>query len=594
MPGLIDAHAHAISRAPEPAEGAEPVWPGTMAHLLAADLREVLRMGFTTIRDVGSFDDAVVEARQAMRYGAFRGPRLLTCGRIVSATAPGGRFFDGMYREADGADEIRKAVREQLRRGADFVKVMTTGARSVELEDPDPAQLTRVEIAALVDEAHRRATGWRPTPRGSPGPRSRSTTGIDTIEHGMYLHQRPDLLERMAAAGQVLVPTLSCFYGVAGLGDRVAPDGPPVPAGNGRGPHSPAPTWSPLLVELAEYNLEQAGLTLRAAHAAGVTIACGHDWKPLYDSALELLRMIHHGLSAARGARRRHRDRRRGARPGRPRRDGRAGQARRPARARRRPAAEPALLRDRDRIWLVLQLGAPVAGARARAGARGSQPSDVSAGRDGSGRNATMREGVSPREQPQADQEARTPMPQSVASPRRRIHNPVQDDAVTFLETSEESGGVRSLAELEVAPGGKVTPHYHLGYTERFRVLEGRLTVQVGDVRRVLGPGEELTVPIGTPHAWSNAGPERTVAHIELRPGQPGFETSIRVVYGLAADGKVLKNGVPRNPLYAALLLDWGETRLSGAAAILERGLRLLARVARRAGVDRKLAARYP
>ena len=65
-----------------------------------------------------------------MRYGAFRGPRILTCGRIVSPTAPGGRFFAGMYREADGADDVRRAVREQIRYGADFVKVMTTGRKA--------------------------------------------------------------------------------------------------------------------------------------------------------------------------------------------------------------------------------------------------------------------------------------------------------------------------------------------------------------------------------------------------------------------------------------------------------------------------------
>jgi len=185
-------------------------------------------------------------------------------------------------------------------------------------------------------------------------------------------------------------------------------------------------------------------------------------------------------------------------------------------------------------------------------------------------------------------------MPESESPPRRRIYNPVQDDAVTWLETSEESRGERTLGEIDVAPGGKVTPHYHRGYTERFTVIKGRLSVQVGEVRRVLGAGEALTVPIGTLHAWSNASAERTVAQVELRPGQPGFETSLRVVYGLAADGKVLKNGVPRNPLHTALLLEWGDVRLPGAYAILERGLRLLARVARRTGVDRKLAARYP
>ena len=129
MPGLVDAHSHVYPHVPTPAPGAEPIWPGTGAHFLASALRDALRMGITTLRDVGSYGDLVFEARQAMRYGAFRGPRLLTCGRIISATAPGGRWFGEMYREADGVDDVRRAAREQLRRGADFVKVMTTGAR---------------------------------------------------------------------------------------------------------------------------------------------------------------------------------------------------------------------------------------------------------------------------------------------------------------------------------------------------------------------------------------------------------------------------------------------------------------------------------
>src|SRR5215207_6228095 len=216
------------------------------------------------------------------RLGAFRGPRLLTCGRIVSATSPGGRFFDGMYREADGPDDVRRAVREQLRHGADYIKVMTTGARSVELEDPDPAQLTESEVATLVEETHRLGYRVAAHAEGLAGTEIAIATGIDTIEHGMYLNQRPDLLERMAAQGQVLVPTLSCFYGVAGPDD----DG------------EPAGTWSPLLVELAQYNLEQADRTLTAARAAGVSIALGHDWNPFYDSARELERLVHHGLPA--------------------------------------------------------------------------------------------------------------------------------------------------------------------------------------------------------------------------------------------------------------------------------------------------------
>lgn len=133
-----------------------------------------------------------------MRYGAFRGPRLLTCGRIISATAPGGRSYGTMYREADGPYEVRKAVREQLRAGADFIKVMTTGARSNELEDPDLTQFTDPEFHALIDEAHRMGVRVSAHVEGLDGTAAAIEHQMDTIEHGMYLNQQPDLLDQMA------------------------------------------------------------------------------------------------------------------------------------------------------------------------------------------------------------------------------------------------------------------------------------------------------------------------------------------------------------------------------------------------------------
>jgi imidazolonepropionase-like amidohydrolase len=349
MPGLIDAHAHVgVSfSVPEPAHGAEPLLTGTVAHVLAAELRETLRMGITTMRDVGSMGDIVVEARQAMRYGAFHGPRLLTCGRIVSATSPGGRFFDGMYREADGPDDVRRAVREQLRYGADFVKVMTTGARSVELEDPDPAQLTREEIEVVVEEAHR--MGYRVCAHceGIAGTELAIETGIDTIEHGMYLNQRPDLLERMAASGQVLVPTLSFLFHVIGIEADARIE---------------STTWSPLLVELGQYNVEQSHLTLLAARDAGVRIAMGHDTAPLHSGANELLRMIEAGLTPREGLV--------AATSGSAYAVGLLDHVGTVEEGKLAdllvvdgdPLAEPELLRDRARIWLVVRLGEPVAG----------------------------------------------------------------------------------------------------------------------------------------------------------------------------------------------------------------------------------------
>ena len=175
----------------------------------------------------------------------------------------------------------------------------------------------------------------------------------------------------------------------------------------------------------------------------------------------------------------------------------------------------------------------------------------------------------------------------------RRIYNPVQRDAATFLETSEETGGARTLAELEVAPGGKVTPHYHLTYSERFKVLEGQLTVEIDGVHHELQPGDEAVAAVRSLHAWSNPGEDRSVVQVELRPGSSGFENGLRVAYGLAADGLVGKNGVPRNPLQAALVLQMGEVRLPGGYAALERILGLLALVARWRGVDRELERRY-
>ena len=76
MPGLINAHVHVQGRKPTPEHGAEPLLAGTPAHFLQASLRDCLRMGVTTLRNVGSQERQPQEARQAMRYGAFRGPRL--------------------------------------------------------------------------------------------------------------------------------------------------------------------------------------------------------------------------------------------------------------------------------------------------------------------------------------------------------------------------------------------------------------------------------------------------------------------------------------------------------------------------------------
>jgi imidazolonepropionase-like amidohydrolase len=350
MPGLTDAHIHASGTVPSVAKGAEEPLPGVAAHFMQAELRDYLRYGVTTIRITGSQGMMPQEARQAMRYGAFRGPRLLTCGKIISATAPGGRFYGTMYREADGEDDVRRAVREQIRAGADFVKMMTTGARSNEMEDPDPLQLTEPEMAAVTDEAHRLGYRVSAHAEGLDGCAAAIRHRVDTVEHGMYLHRRPDLLDAMAASGQVLVPTLSGYYWMAGLGPEVID-----PA------HADAePDMPPMLVDLAWQNLREGAASMLAARGAGVKIALGSDTSLAV--GLEIERMVFHGLTSAQAL---------------------VAATRTAAEALGlaehigtiaegkladlvivdgNPLAEPRLLSDPARIWLVLQLGVPVAG----------------------------------------------------------------------------------------------------------------------------------------------------------------------------------------------------------------------------------------
>ncbi len=349
MPGLTDAHTHAAGRSPQVPRGAEEVLAGTAAHFLQAELRGYLRAGVTTIRVTGSQGLMPQEARQAMRYGAFRGPRVLTCGKIISATAPGGRFYGDMYREADGPDDMRRAVREQIRAGADFVKVMTTGARSNELEDPDPVQMTEPELAAVAGEAHRMGYRVCAHAEGLDGCAAAIACGADTIEHGMYLHRRPARLAARAAAGQVLVPTLSGYYEMAGLGVAIDP-----------AVAVPDPQMPPVLVELAQRNLDEGAASMRAARQAGVKIAMGSDVS--LASGREIQRMIHHGLTAAEAltaatataAQALGLDEHIGTVT--------AGKLADLLVTDGDPLREPGLLADPDRIWLVLQLGVPVAG----------------------------------------------------------------------------------------------------------------------------------------------------------------------------------------------------------------------------------------
>jgi imidazolonepropionase-like amidohydrolase len=349
MPGLIDAHAHVTADTtrspgfgpPPELHGDDPRPTEIGYFVLAKTAAALLRSGVTTVRDVGSYGLEAIVLRRAIELGILDGPRILSCARIVSATSPGGKVFGSMYHEADGPWDMRKAVRQQIRDGADYIKIMATGARSVDREDPEPAQMTREEIAAVVDEAHRIGFRVAAHAEGLAGARIAVEEGVDTIEHGLSLHRAPELLGVMAARGIVLVPTLSTF---ADLAERFAD------------------MFTPRLVEQAKRQAEEARLTLVAARAAGVTLAMGYDSGPPGTNATELLRMAESGLGAAEAIR--------AATWGSAQALGigadvgtlETGRSADLVVVDGDPLEDPGLLLDVERIWLVLQAGRDVAG----------------------------------------------------------------------------------------------------------------------------------------------------------------------------------------------------------------------------------------
>jgi mannose-6-phosphate isomerase-like protein (cupin superfamily) len=175
----------------------------------------------------------------------------------------------------------------------------------------------------------------------------------------------------------------------------------------------------------------------------------------------------------------------------------------------------------------------------------------------------------------------------------RTIHNPIQRDTVTFLKTVAETNGELTLVDVELAPGGGNGLHYHTAFTERFAVIEGELTIQLGTEQRVLRSGESAIIPVRAVHRFFNPSPHPVRFYTEIRPGHAGFERGMRIAYGLAGDGETNRAGVPRSVLALALVVTETNTALVGPLAILTPIFGLLARLARRRGVDQRLVARY-
>jgi imidazolonepropionase-like amidohydrolase len=185
-----------------------------------------------------------------------------------------------MYREADGVDEVRKAAREQLKAGADLIKVLATGAVLTPDEQPGAVQFGLDELTVAVEEARKVGKGVAAHAHAIEGIRNAVEAGARTIEHGTYLNQDERLMATMAERGIFLVPTLKTGFDVLS-GDRPG-----------------VPTW---IREKMKAVQEDALLSVRRASEFGVPIAMGTDAATPYnyhgDNAMELVWMQEAGLS---------------------------------------------------------------------------------------------------------------------------------------------------------------------------------------------------------------------------------------------------------------------------------------------------------
>jgi quercetin dioxygenase-like cupin family protein len=168
------------------------------------------------------------------------------------------------------------------------------------------------------------------------------------------------------------------------------------------------------------------------------------------------------------------------------------------------------------------------------------------------------------------------------------IENPVTGERLVFRKTSQETGGEAVVLEAFVKPTGFVAAaHVHPYQEERFQVLKGTVGFHLGRKKLVAGPGQRLTVPAGTPHKFWNAGEDEAHFVCEVRPALQ-FEELIETMFGLAADGKTNKKGMP-NPLRLAVIAHahFDDVRLPFPPAWMQRmGLALGAPLGRLLGYE--------
>ncbi|HQU92454.1 MAG TPA: amidohydrolase family protein [Pyrinomonadaceae bacterium] len=231
LPGFIDAHTHIIGRVlgdPEGDSAGVKDFSSFGAILGTRNAERTLLSGFTTIRNLGAgnFDD--IALRKAINEGWVAGPRIIAAGHALGIT--GGHCDENGYRPgidegnyktgiADGPEQVRAAVRYQVKYGADVIKTCATGGVLSEGDAVGATQYTYEELKAMVDEAHKLERKVAAHAHGTEGIKIAVRAGVSSIEHGSFLDDEG--AKMMAKNGTFLVPTLMAGEGV----ERLAKNG---------------------------------------------------------------------------------------------------------------------------------------------------------------------------------------------------------------------------------------------------------------------------------------------------------------------------------------------------------------------------------
>lgn len=222
MPGLADGHVHVIAVTADFA-ALKRMSPFYVSALAGRILKEMLMRGFTTVRDAGGADFGLA---RAVAEGAIAGPRILFCGHALSQTgghgdmrSPGENELGfcfccaGLGLVCDGVPEVRRAAREEIRKGATQIKIMASGGVSSPTDRIDSTQFAREEIAAVVEEAEAANVHVMAHAYTARAINRALELGVRTIEHGNLMDEESCRLFR--ETGAYLVPTLSTYAALA-------------------------------------------------------------------------------------------------------------------------------------------------------------------------------------------------------------------------------------------------------------------------------------------------------------------------------------------------------------------------------------------